>query len=268
MKNKIYILIVLLIVSLPFVVYGSGSISVSSSNISMKIGETKTFTIKANNAAGRVDIFSNNKNIATVSKSNAFLDMNSITVKVTAKSVGTTKIEIKLTDVATYDSEVLSGTKTINITVSEAKKNNDSNKNSSNNKPTDNPVVEKKEMVIKRFDVIGYDINFNKDIYEYNISVSKDVLKLYIIVDGDNFTVSNDKEVDIENKEEIIVTLKDDINTKNYKLKINRDEPSPIIEKDIKCSENKIILYAMIFFELLSFCLIIVLIKLIRRKNI
>ena len=272
-----------LILLIPSFVDAAGSINVSSSNLSMKVGETKTFTITANNAAGRVDISSTNTSVATVSTSNYFLDMNSVKITVTAKSAGTAKVNVVLTDVATYDSEVISGTKVINITVTNSKTTSNNSSNSSNNASKNNNssstsdntktvVEEKKEMVIKRFEIVGYDIDFNKNIYEYNISIDKNVSKLYIIIEGENFTAINDKEVDVKNKDEVIVTLKGETETQNYKINLNKKDivESSCSEETIKdtCVENKIILYAMIFFELLSFILLLMLIKIKRKINI
>ena len=94
-----------------------GGVKVSTTSMNLKPGESKTFTITADNAAGRVDISSSNTAVATVSSSSEFLDNNTITITVKAVADGTAKINIALTNIATYDEEKLSGTKTISINV-------------------------------------------------------------------------------------------------------------------------------------------------------
>jgi|GEM_PF-4516194 len=95
----------------------SGSIKVSKSSITVEKGKTSTFTITASNAAGRVDIASSNTSVAKVNKTSEFLDNSSVTVTVTAVGSGTANITVTLTDVADYDGNELTGTKTVKITV-------------------------------------------------------------------------------------------------------------------------------------------------------
>ena len=281
--KKICFLIFLNLLFIPFYVHASGSINVSSNELNMKVGERKTFKIVANNAAGRVDISSSDSSIVTISKSSIFLDMNSDTITVTAKKAGKATVNVILTDIATYDSETLSGTKVINITVNDAASTSNTSKNTSNVSKKNNTIIneknadvvkeEPKEISITKFDIVGYDIDFNKDVYNYNISVDKNVSKIYVIVEGNNFIVENDKEIDVRDVDVVTVTLKGETETKEYKININRINQEEIkcdendSKENNKCEENKIILYAMIFFELLSFVLLLVLIKLKRRNS-
>ena len=116
-----YLLLLLVAIILPSNVFAKGSVTTSTTNLTITKGSTASFTITANNAAGRLDLSSSNSNVASISDSKVWVDNQSVTIKVTGKSVGTSKIVIKKTDVATYDSEVLSGTITINVKVVEKK---------------------------------------------------------------------------------------------------------------------------------------------------
>ena len=102
--NKLSLFMILALIC-PMVVNAAGGISVSTKNISMEPNSTKTFTISATNAAGRVEITSSDSNVATVSSTSEFLDNNSVSITVSSKSVGTTTIKVTATDVATYDME-------------------------------------------------------------------------------------------------------------------------------------------------------------------
>ncbi|MBQ6486873.1 dockerin type I repeat-containing protein [Candidatus Saccharibacteria bacterium] len=104
--------------------FAVGSIAVSTNSLNIAIGGDATFTISATNAAGRIDIVSNDTDVATVSDDSVFLDSNlenegEATITVTAEGAGNTTITVTLTDVVTFDEEQLSPstTYTVNVTV-------------------------------------------------------------------------------------------------------------------------------------------------------
>ena len=277
----------LLIFFMGIKVYADGGVTVSKNSITVDEGKTATVTIKATNAAGIVEISSLDTSIATVDKSSFFFDTSlgssSVNITITGKKEGTVTIRVNLKDIATFDEIELKGNKDITVTVkkpvianntktSSSSKQDDTNKtNNKNNTSTSSKSenkettknVPKKEMVINRFEIVGYDINFNKEMNEYSINIDKNVNKLYIIVDGEDLTVIGDKEVDIKDKEYIIVSVSNKDEQIHYKININRIEEK-IIEKEVikeNDIENKIILYSMIFFEVLSIILLMCLLR-------
>ena len=120
-KYLIIVFISLIIVN----VKASGDISISKNDISLVEGGTATFTINATNAAGKVDIVSTDSSVATVDVSEYFFDTSlnnsSVTITVRAVKQGEANIEVRLTDVATFDYEELTGKKIckVNVTKSE-----------------------------------------------------------------------------------------------------------------------------------------------------
>lgn len=134
--TKLLILIGILI--LPTNVFAAGNVSVSTGSLSMTEGGTSSFSITANNAAGQIVVQSSNPSVATVSVGTVWIENQTISVKVTGKSAGTAKITVTLADVATFDEEVLSGVRTINVTVKPKSNNNGGGtKPSTPSKPTD-----------------------------------------------------------------------------------------------------------------------------------
>ncbi len=117
MKKIKYLIVTILLLIIPILVNASGSISVSKNSITIAPGKSGSFVIKANNAAGRVDISSSNTSVATINQSSVWLDNNSSTITVTGKNEGTATITVRTSDAATYDGEVLSSTYTVKITV-------------------------------------------------------------------------------------------------------------------------------------------------------
>ena len=95
----------------------AGSVTVSPGSLSMYVGESKTFSINAANAAGRVDISSNNGCIS-VSPASTWVENGSVAITVTGNSVCSTTVIVTLTDVAPYDSdEPLTGSRSVSVSV-------------------------------------------------------------------------------------------------------------------------------------------------------
>ncbi len=249
-----------------------GSISVGASSLTVEAGNKTTFKINAPCAAGKITISSSDKNIASVSPSEEFVDDSSITVTIKGKSEGTATINVVLEDVADYARNVLTGTKKVSITVKKAPITTN-NSTTTNNTETTVPK-ETKEMKITKFDIVGYDINFDPNILEYTIDVAENVSKLYIIVKGENFSVSGDKEVNIQDKDNIVVSFKNGNNIVEYLIKINRNTASSVVPPEIKEETKEVIkvnyTYLYTTLGLLAMCVVLItmLIKKKRNKNV
>ena len=72
-KNVLLIIVIMLVFILPSVIYAAGSIRPSTNSLSITKGSSKTFTITASNACGRVDISSSDSGVAKVNVSNKWL---------------------------------------------------------------------------------------------------------------------------------------------------------------------------------------------------
>lgn len=269
MKN-IRILLIVLVVNFCFMlnVFAQGGVSISTSSLNITKGESKTFTITANNSAGRIDISSTNSSIASISKTSTFLDMTSDTITVTANSVGSTTIKIYISDMTTYDDEDLSGkTYTININVSDVVKeetNKEDNNVSSNNNVSDNQnnnfnnninqkittkVADKKNNKsnntnLKELKVEGFELNKIDDNH-YSLNVNNSVKNINVLATAeDNNAKVNGiglHELNVGENEINLEIVAPDGTKKNVLLNINRsdkltidDLKEVINEKDIK----------------------------------
>lgn len=114
------ILAILTIALLPLPVAQAANFTVSKSNVSIENGKSSTITINAPTHTGRVDIVSSNTGVATASESNLWVENNSKTITISAKSPGTATITIKgeLYDASTEEESTFS--KTVNVTVTKA----------------------------------------------------------------------------------------------------------------------------------------------------
>jgi len=264
-------------------VFAAGSINPSTTSISIEKGKTATFTINASNAAGNVLIQSRDSNIASVNTSSYFFDTSlgssSVSVTVTANNVGNTTISIILDDVGTFNNEELTGTKIVNITVTEPPKPNpepvqpsqpvQSNNNTSTSKASseskkeetkkeettgvENKEEEKQEvkeepkLKINKFYVVGYDINFNLDKLDYAIDINKDVKAIYIVVEGTDLEVEGDKEINIVGKNRVVIRVKSGSTIEEYTIKLNRIDKE---EKEKKNDLNPIFIGTTALFAL------------------
>lgn len=118
MKKLAILLVVLMLFPLNAFA-ASGSFSVTST-LTVTANKTNTFTIKANNCAGKFEISSSNSSVASISSTSIWLDNNSETITVKGLSVGTAKITVRPVDVSDYDENSITGAKTVTVTVKAA----------------------------------------------------------------------------------------------------------------------------------------------------
>ena len=225
MKKILAVLFALILsLTVPNVVFAAGGVSVSTGNLSITEGESASFTITANNAAGRVDIASSNPGVAAVSVGSQFLDRNSCTVTVTAGAVGSAAITVQLTDVYTFDEEDLSGRSyTVQVTVNPrsapptpgnngnsggqtTRPNTPSNSsgqttrpntpsNSSGQTTRPNSGEQKSEesqqehaesLNLSRLEAVGYSLDFDPEKTEYELAVGNEVNALEIFAEAES----------------------------------------------------------------------------------
>ena len=124
---------IILMTLLPLPVAHAANFSVSKSNISMEVGKTSTITINAPTHTGRLDINSSNSGIATTNENNLWVENNSKTITISAKSAGTATITIsgELYDSSTETEEKFS--KTIKVTITKPVVSDSTNTSGSNN---------------------------------------------------------------------------------------------------------------------------------------
>lgn len=215
MKKLFKTLIITILMLLPItLVEAAGSITVSPSSLSIAPGKSKTITIKASNAAGRVDVVSSNTAVATVSQSSLWVENGSASVTIKGISEGTSTISVKITDAATFDGEVLSGTKNVAVSVKE-------------NKVTENTT----DATLKTLAITGATIDFKKDVTSYSIEVNNDINKLNIVATPSISTakVKIEGTDDLQlgkNTVKITVTSKGG-NTKEYTIEVTRKDNIP-----------------------------------------
>ena len=254
--KKIKLLLITFMLGICFItnVFAQGDVSISTSSLNITKGETKTFTITANNSAGRIDISSSNNNVVSVNKTSTFLDMSSDTIIVNANNVGNAIIKIHIVDVTTYDDENLSGkTYTINVNVNDAIKeesnkkddnvssNNQNNISNNNaNEKTATKIIDKQNnksnnVNLKELVIEGYELNKIDD-NNYTLEVNNSVKSINILaVAEDEKSKINGigvHELNVGENEFNVEIVAEDGTINNILLKINRRDK--FILKDLK----------------------------------
>lgn len=222
------------IISINYVKAASYDVTVTSKTVT--IGNSVTLTIKGNDLAGRFDLSSSNSSVASLSNNSLFIDNNSASITITAKSVGTTTITIIPTDVTAYDNNTITGNKTITITVKDKPTSNPSTGGNNSGTTTNTTPTKKKSTnnYLSSLTIEGYtlDKEFKKDETEYSIMVGNDVNKIKINaqLDDSSAKVTGIGEVEVKegiNKLEIKVTAENG-STRIYTLNVTVKELNPI----------------------------------------
>lgn len=222
------------IMSISYVKAAGYDVSVTSNTII--VGNSVTLKISANDLAGRFDFSVSNSSVISMSSSNVFLDNDSKSITITAKSAGTSVITITPTDATSYDGDAITGNRTITITVNNKPTSNpNTGGNSSGTSNTSTPVKKKSNNnYLSSLTVDGYSLDkeFKKDELEYSLVVESGTDKVIINaqLDDDKAKVTGIGEIALkeeDNKLEIKVTAENG-STRTYILNVKIEELNPV----------------------------------------
>ena len=255
----------------------AASASISASKTTAYVGDKVTITVKVTAGSWNVKVSGSGISSSIVGYD---MDSNKKTTKtftLNTSKAGTYKVSLT-GDITDYDTEVTSNvsksvtvvvkkkpvtqtqtdtkTQTQTQTKTDTKTQTQTKTDTKTDTKTKKDTKKKTEVVseITKFEVVGYDLEFNKDKTNYEIEVNENVKKLYIIVEGKNITVEGNKEVSIVDKDEIKVKIKETKETKEYSIKLvkksfaKEEEPieNPVTANDTtKENSNNINLFAI-----------------------
>jgi len=251
-RLKIMYLLIFSILLIPFSINAAGSVSVSPRSLSLTTNGSASFTVTANNSAGRVDISSSNNGVATVSTSSLWVENNTQTVTVKAVGVGTATINVKLTDVSTFDEEPLSCNYTVTVNVTSPStvipvnpNTNNKNKNNNNNNNNSNKSANNN---LKKIEVQGYKLT-SKNNNNYTLTVKNTVDKIKIIAEVADkkakVTGAGDKRLEVgDNVFKLVVTAENG-SKKTYTITVNRRDDTYYLDDlddAIKAAKDNIVI--------------------------
>ncbi len=198
MKYRKLLILLLFVLMMPGKVMAAAGFNVSSTSITMYVGESKTIKITTSDSVGKLNISSSSTGVATVSDGSLFIDTvgASKSFKITAKSIGSTTVTVVgSSNYAAYSEEKsLQGmTKTIKVNVVE--------------RPVDNRSKNNK---LKSISVEGYQLEkVNNNNYTLNVSNSVTSVKIIAVAEDSKASVSGTGVYDLkvgENKITVTVT--------------------------------------------------------------
>ena len=243
---KILIFIGMILISMIVVSNQSNasSFTVTSSASSVNVGDNYTITIKGDNVTGKFSI-KGNENVSINSSTSVWIENNSASVSVTAKSTGTGIITVTAIDVAdSTTGDVVSGTKSSNVTIKEkttaatpptttTPQTTTTQKSSNNNLSN---------LGIKPNDFSG----FKPGTTSYNVTVPNDVteVQVYATAQDSKSKISGTGKVQLqEGKNQIKVTCKaENGSNKTYTINVTRSvaeqQPAQIQEEPEQTTEE------------------------------
>ena len=250
-KQLIFIIFSILLFALTTISYAASfTPGISSTNV--KVGDTITITVKADNAAGMYNVKVSDSSILEVisGATSEFLENNSATIKLKAKKAGSATISVTpddMTDLDDSTKQVTAGGKTYTVKVAEVT--TTTNKDTTTDKKEETTIPEKPKeksnnanlstlgVTPKEYDFSGF--SKNKTTYSVTVPKNVDSLKvLYKTADANaKVKVSGNSgfEVGSDNKITIKVTAEDGKTTKTYTIKVTQlaeeeEKPGNVIE--------------------------------------
>ena len=250
-KQLIFIIFSILLFALTTISYAASfTPGISSTNV--KVGDTITITVKADNAAGMYNVKVSDSSVLEVisGATSEFLENNSATIKLKAKKAGSATISVTpddMTDLDDSTKQVTAGGKTYTVKVAEVTTTTNKDTTTDKKEETTTPEKPKEKSNNANLSTLGvtpkeYDFSgFSKNKTTYSVTVPKNVdsLKvLYKTADANaKVKVSGNSgfEVGSDNKITIKVTAEDGKTTKTYTIKVTQlaeeeEKPGNVIE--------------------------------------
>ncbi len=247
-KKFILLLVAFLFMLLTNLTYAA-SFTATASSTNIKVGDTVTITVKANNAAGMYKVSSDNTSVLAISSGSAseFLENSSTKIVFKAKKTGTANITATSLDMTDLDNSKVSvkGSKTFKINVTDSSKTSSDNKSTTNNttntKKSSNANLKTLGVTPKEYDFSGF--NKNKTDYSVTVPSTVDSLKVTAIAEDSKkakVSISGNSgfEVGSGNKIKVTVTAEDGT-TKTYNIKVTKlateeEKPGNVINEEEK----------------------------------
>lgn len=222
-KIKILLLFILVMFTLSInsCVYAA-SYSAWLSASTLTAGNSTTLTIRASNITGMVNISSSNTSVASVSTSSVWIENNTVTATVYAKSSGSCKIIVSPNSLADSENgaDVTStaGTKSLSLTVKA--------KTTTTTTTTTTTKSSNNYLSVLKVNIEGLTPNFNKYTNNYSLTVGSSVTKLGLIIRTESakatyYVTGNSNFVAGDNIVKIVVTAENKT-TRVYKIIVTK----------------------------------------------
>lgn len=237
----------------------AASATITASSQSVYVGDNAYVTVSIYAAAWNVNVSGSasgtvvgyNEDAVNVSKSQTF------PINTTTPGTYTVSISGDVTDETQDTATPVSGSATITVverpqptpvippannntntggtTTNGNTNSNNANSNANNNNTNENtetkieetttdkePAKELKPLEITKFEVLGYDLKFDRDTKIYELKIDKNVTKLYLIVEGKDITIEGNGIVDITDKDKVTLKIKNSDQEVEYTINLKK----------------------------------------------
>jgi mannose-6-phosphate isomerase-like protein (cupin superfamily) len=239
MKRIFKILIIMVALSIYNV--KASSASITASKTTAYVGDKVTITVKINAGTWNLKLSGSlNDTIVGYDMDGNKETTKNYTLDTTSTGIYTISLTGDITDYVTEETKNINEYIKVEVKKKEAQTQmqTQTTTQASTTKETEETKKEEvKESKITNFKIVGYDIDFSEEVTNYTVSIDQNVSELYILVEGENISVINDKLVDIKDKDSISVEVKGIDKEDIYTININRIKNE--VKTEIKYEENK-----------------------------
>jgi len=225
-KTLIFLAIILITILAFSSKVNAASFTLTPSSSNVNVGDNYIVTIKGDNVTGKFSI-TGNSNVTITSSKSVWIENNSATVSVTAKTAGTGTITVTAVDVAdSTTGAAFSGTKSSNVTIKE--KAVDTQTQTTTSSPA--PTTPKEKSSNNKLSNLGIKPNdftgFKPGTTTYNVTVPNDVaeIQVYASAQDSKAKISGTGKVQLQMGEnQIKVTCKaENGSSKVYTINVTR----------------------------------------------
>ena len=105
----------------------------------------------------------------------------------------------------------------------------------------------KKPIEVTKFEIVGYDLEFDSNTKSYTLNIGKEVSKLYLIVEGNDITADGTGIIDIANKDKVKFRLKNSDQEVEYTINLNKQSLGNSVKVTAKDKGNIFMATTVIF---------------------
>ena len=112
---------------------------------------------------------------------------------------------------------------------------------------TAEPAKTVKPIEVTKFEIVGYDFNFDADTKTYTLTIDKNISKLYLIVEGKEISVEGNGIVDIADKDKVTLKIKNSDQEAEYTINLNKQSLGNSVTVSAKSKGNIFMATTVIF---------------------
>ena len=221
----------------------------------VEAGQTKTGTINVNGISAGTTTITVYIDGATFDGEDLSGQTKTITVNVTNPAPTPQPVTPTPTPTPPANNNTNNGGATTNGNNNSSNANTNANNNNTNastetkteETKTAEPAKTIKPIEVTKFEIVGYDFNFDADTKSYTLNIDKNISKLYLIVEGNEISVEGNGIVDITDKDKVTLKIKNSDQEAEYTINLNKQSLGNSVSVSAKSKGNIFMSTTVIF---------------------